>query len=88
MVVVIMLIVDGNNDRRNGHGRHKETEWMPVPTIVKWRVAVVTIRMVTTMTVVVAVGMMTVDPYVFAVINIDVDVVIATLVNFVAGVFS
>ena len=55
---------------------------MPVRTIVKGRIAVVPIRIVTAMTVVVAVGMMVIDPnvlvhpYVLTVINVDVDVVI------------
>jgi len=57
---------------------------MPVWAIVIRCVAVVSIRIVATMTIVVIIGMMAVDPnvivdpYVFTVINIDVDVVIPT----------
>ncbi|RKZ66451.1 MAG: hypothetical protein DRQ48_10750 [Gammaproteobacteria bacterium] len=68
---------------------------MPVRAIVKRPVAVVSIRIVTTVPIVVAIGVMVVDPnvlvhpYVFTVINIDVDVIVATLdIGLVAGIFN
>ena len=81
---MIVLIVDGNNDCCHCDGCYKEAVWMPVWAIVIRCVAVVSIRIVATMTIVVIIGMMAVDPnvivdpYVFTVINIDVDVVIST----------